>query len=96
MTEPKQPSGGTPRTDALLLEINEGRTYKHEGVIANFARQLERELADAKEHAAYEASRADGAIKEMVAMQDELTQALAQMIVDALNEQADRRIGGRK
>ena len=37
---------GTPRTDALLLEINEGRTYDNDGPIADLCRQLERELAD--------------------------------------------------
>lgn len=38
----------TPRTDALLLEINEGRTFDHYGPTVNLARTLERELAEAK------------------------------------------------
>lgn len=34
----------TPRTDALLLEVNEGRVYETNGPIADFARTLEREI----------------------------------------------------
>lgn len=34
----------TPRTDALLLEINEGRVYENDGPVANLARELEREI----------------------------------------------------
>jgi hypothetical protein len=34
----------TPRTDALLLEINEGRVYENDSPVADLARQLEREL----------------------------------------------------
>lgn len=33
----------TPRTDALLLEINEGRTYENYGPKADLCRSLERE-----------------------------------------------------
>ncbi len=35
----------TPRTDALLAEINEGRCFDQDGPVADFSRQLERELA---------------------------------------------------
>ena len=38
----------TPRTDALLLVINEGRTHETESPMAIHARQLERELAEVK------------------------------------------------
>lgn len=31
----------TPRTDALLLEINEGRTYDQDGPIADLCREFE-------------------------------------------------------
>jgi len=31
----------TPMTDALLLEINEGRTYEAAGPMADFSRRLE-------------------------------------------------------
>ena len=48
----------TPRTDALLLRINEGRVYKDDGPEADLTRQLEREntrltaeLAEAKKDA---------------------------------------------
>ena len=44
--KPPLPKSETPRTDALLLEINEGRTYDNDGLIADLCRQLERELAD--------------------------------------------------
>lgn len=40
----------TPRTDALLLEINEGRVYEENGPLANHARQLERELAEERSY----------------------------------------------
>lgn len=33
----------TPRTDSILREINEGRVYKNDGPLADFARTLERE-----------------------------------------------------
>jgi hypothetical protein len=33
--------GATPETDALLLELNEGRVYAHNGPIADYARKLE-------------------------------------------------------
>lgn len=36
----------TPLTDALLLGINEGRTYGDDGPLAEFAHQLERKNAD--------------------------------------------------
>lgn len=35
----------TPRTDALLLKINEGRVYKDHGPVTNLAFELEREVA---------------------------------------------------
>ena len=35
----------TPRTDALLLEINEGRVHKENGPVADLAKELERELS---------------------------------------------------
>lgn len=38
---------GTPRTDALLLEVNEGRVYADSGPVIVLARQLERELGEA-------------------------------------------------
>jgi len=38
----------TPRTDALLLIVNEGRVYADEGPIVKLSRQLERELAAAQ------------------------------------------------
>lgn len=37
----------TPRTDALLLEINEGRVYETVGPVTELACTLERELAEA-------------------------------------------------
>lgn len=43
----------TPETDALLLTINEGRTYETEGPIEELARRLERE----RDHARAEAER---------------------------------------
>ena len=39
----------TPETDALLLEINEGRIYEDDGPVADFARRLERENAALRE-----------------------------------------------
>ena len=44
----------TPMTDALLLEINEGRTYEAAGPMADFSRRLEimcAELAEALDYA---------------------------------------------
>lgn len=38
----------TPRTDALLLAINEGRTYEDDGPQAGLCRQLEEQLAEAR------------------------------------------------
>ena len=35
----------TPRVDALMLEINEGRTYETVGPLTDLARQLEAENA---------------------------------------------------
>ena len=35
----------TPRTDELLIEINEGRVYETVGPITELSRTLERELA---------------------------------------------------
>ena len=74
----------TPRTDALHAEFpfNAGANY-----ICDHARQIERELQQAQQHAEYEASRANGAIKEMVAMQDELQQART-MHAEAIEEWA--------
>jgi hypothetical protein len=66
MNQPNDKHGApTPRTDAACsyaYEYDRG----HLVVSREFARQLERELAEEKEYAAYEASRADGAIREMV------------------------------
>lgn len=39
----------TPRTDALLLEINEGRVYETDGPTADLCRQLERDMAGLRE-----------------------------------------------
>ena len=50
----------TPETDALLLEINEGRTYKDNGPTADLARKLERErdsILAALEYVANESQR---------------------------------------
>ena len=41
----------TPRTEKLLLEINEGRAYITVGPIAELCRELERELAAVKKAA---------------------------------------------
>jgi hypothetical protein len=38
----------TPMTDALLLELNEGRVYETDSPLADFARSLERSLAAAQ------------------------------------------------
>lgn len=38
----------TPRTDALLLEINEGRAHLTESPMTEHARELETELAAAR------------------------------------------------
>ena len=38
----------TPRTDELLLEINEGRVYKTYGPVADLCRELELENAELK------------------------------------------------
>ncbi|MFH1010326.1 MAG: hypothetical protein V1784_03725, partial [bacterium] len=46
-TPPVPAAAPTPRIDALLLTINEGRTYANDGPITDIARQLERELAAA-------------------------------------------------
>ncbi len=40
----------TPRTNALLLEINEGRVYVHDGPIVDLCRQLETELSNLQSH----------------------------------------------
>lgn len=53
--------GETPRTDALLLDINEGRTYGSEGPLCELARQLERELAEMIEGWAAQSTRAERA-----------------------------------
>ena len=39
----------TPMTDALLLEINEGRTYEAAGPMADFSRRLEIMCAELEE-----------------------------------------------
>ena len=39
----------TPRTDELLLEINEGRTYVDVGPLTELARTLERENQELRE-----------------------------------------------
>jgi hypothetical protein len=38
----------TPRTDDLLIRINEGRTYETVGPLSDHARQLETELEKAR------------------------------------------------
>lgn len=38
----------TPRTDALLFTINEGRVHENDGPVARIARHFERELAAAQ------------------------------------------------
>jgi len=43
----------TPRTDALLIEINEGRTYDTVGPLSDHARQLESQLNEALDYIAY-------------------------------------------
>lgn len=40
----EQQGAPTPRVDALLLEVDEGRVYKDYGPTVDLARQLEREL----------------------------------------------------
>lgn len=39
-------ASSTPRTDALLLQINEGRVYKDEGPLADLCRELESSAAE--------------------------------------------------
>lgn len=51
LAKPRPAMSDTPRTDALLLEINEGRVYKDNGPRADLCRQLERELKAAKSDA---------------------------------------------
>lgn len=45
----EQQGAPTPRVDALLLEVDEGRVYKDYGPTVDLARQLERELAAIRE-----------------------------------------------
>jgi hypothetical protein len=60
-------SAPTPETDALIAKDAETWEFAAKCAALEFERdEARRELAEEKEYAAYEASRADGAIREMV------------------------------
>lgn len=71
MTSDAKRQSDTPRTDAVIDSATSGEDNWRDlaSALDRHARQLERELAEAKEHAEYEANRAEGAIKEMIGMQ---------------------------
>jgi len=48
----EQQGAPTPRVDALLLVVDEGRVYKDYGPTVDLARQLERELSAAQQQIA--------------------------------------------
>lgn len=78
----------TRRTDALIqtFTVNIGgipTTLDGEWVSAEFAKQLERSLAEAEQHADYEESRANGAVEELKELHTQLSRA-KEVLIDTL------------
>jgi hypothetical protein len=73
----------TPRTDAFLLEINEGRVYITEGPIPTFCRQLEIELTASADE--------NKRLREEVADWEKTTQVLYKELKDAGQESSQLR-----
>lgn len=69
----------TPRTDALLLEINEGRVYTNDGPTAELCRAFEQELARcASSCESFKSALSDTIAKneDLISTRDELVQAM--------------------
>ncbi len=75
----------TPRTDAASFEQHhDGRTMRTDGICvdSDFARQLERELAEAQDRLAWYN---DGSKKEMAKLQEQLREANAKLAETEIN-----------
>lgn len=72
MTAEMTPPSETPRVDALLLQVNEGRVYDTNGPVAELARTLEREVIALREKSQFD----DAVIKELLPYQDEAVAAV--------------------